>query len=166
MFEFHRIPYADKSKFYLELSREIEAQLDRAWFTNLSNASAALMAHLPELNWAGFYLADDENELLLGPFQGLPACLRIAFGRGVCGTAVLTRATQLVHDVHTFPGHIACDARSQSEIVVPMMAGGRVLGVLDLDSPVKGRFDHEDQRGLEAIVANLVAKSEWPQKFV
>ena len=155
----------DKEEFYRELAGEIEGMLDRAWFTNLANASAAISAHLPDLNWAGFYLAV-ERELILGPFQGLPACLRIPFGRGVCGASADRQETMLVADIHAFPGHIACDARSQSEIVVPLVLDGRVLGVLDLDSPNKNRFDEQDCRGLEAIAAILIRGTSWPTSFV
>ncbi|QFT90201.1 Free methionine-R-sulfoxide reductase [Bacillus sp. THAF10] len=125
---------------------------------NLSNASALLNAFLDKVNWVGFYLTDEqkENMLVLGPFQGLPACVRIPFGRGVCGTAASTQETQLVADVHAFPGHIACDAASQSEIVVPMVVEGKFIGVLDIDSPVKDRFDEVDKQYLERFVAVLL----------
>lgn len=122
---------------------------------NLSNASALLNQFLDRVNWVGFYLADGE-ELVLGPFQGLPACVRIPFGKGVCGTAASERKTQRIADVHSFPGHIACDAASQSEIVIPLLKDGRVLGVLDIDSPEKDRFDETDEKMLEAFVAALV----------
>jgi L-methionine (R)-S-oxide reductase len=122
---------------------------------NLSNASALLKHSLPDTNWAGFYLFDG-NELVLGPFQGLPACIRIPLGRGVCGTAASQRRTLVVDDVHTFPGHIACDAASNSEIVVPLVKGGELLGVLDIDSPLKHRFDDEERRFLERFAAIIV----------
>ena len=129
--------------------------------SNLANISALLKQCLQRTNWAGFYLWDDRTaQLLLGPFQGLPACTRIALGKGVCGTAVSTRRTQLVPDVHEFPGHIACDGASQSEIVVPIVRGGEVLGVLDIDSPEKARFDAIDQKWLEDLVATLIPL--WP----
>ena len=121
---------------------------------NMANAAALLWQHLPGLNWAGFYRAVGE-ELVLGPFQGKAACVRIPFGRGVCGTAAATRRSQRVADVHAFPGHIACDVASAAELVVPIMAGGRLLGVLDLDSPTPGRFDAADQAGCEALMALL-----------
>jgi L-methionine (R)-S-oxide reductase len=121
---------------------------------NMANAAALLWEYLPDLNWAGFY-RNVGGELVLGPFQGKAACIRIPFGSGVCGTAAATRETQLVEDVHAFPGHIACDAASNSEIVVPIIVDGEVLGVLDLDSPHVGRFDGEDQAGCEALVALL-----------
>ena len=128
---------------------------------NMANAAALIWQWLPDLNWAGFYrLVGDE--LVLGPFQGKPACIRIALGQGVCGTAAATRATQVVADVHAFPGHIACDAASRSELVAPLVAGGkdngRLIGVLDLDSPTPGRFDAEDARGCEALAALLAAR--------
>jgi L-methionine (R)-S-oxide reductase len=121
---------------------------------NLSNASALLNQFLDTVNWVGFYLWK-EDELVLGPFQGLPACVRIQGGKGVCGTAVSEKKTQLVADVHQFPGHIACDAASQSEIVVPIMKDGEIFGVLDIDSPIKNRFDEIDQKYLEQFVKTL-----------
>ena len=121
---------------------------------NMANAAALIWEYLPDLNWAGFYRAVGEG-LVLGPFQGKAACIRIPFGQGVCGAAAASRQTQLVEDVHAFPGHIACDAASASELVVPVVASGRLLGVLDLDSPSVGRFDAEDQAGCEALMALL-----------
>jgi len=123
---------------------------------NLSNASALLNQFLDRVNWVGFYLTED-TELVLGPFQGLPACVRIPFGRGVCGTSAEQKVTVLVEDVHQFPGHIACDAASQSEIVVPMVKkDGTLLGVLDIDSPEKSRFDETDQKYLELFISALM----------
>lgn len=159
---------ANKEKFYSELYAEIESLLDLAWFTNLSNASAALKFHLRDVNWAGFYLAQssagstDQDQLLLGPFQGLPACLRIAYGRGVCGTAAQKRETVVVDDVDRFPGHIACDSASRSEIVIPLIQGHRLLGVLDIDSPILNRFDDTDRVGLEKIAKLLSERTQWP----
>jgi L-methionine (R)-S-oxide reductase len=121
---------------------------------NMANAAAILWEYLPDLNWAGFY-RNIGDELVLGPFQGRAACIRIPVGKGVCGTAAQTRATQLVADVHAFPGHIACDAASRSELVVPILAGGRVVAVIDLDSPTPARFDAEDAAGVEAIARML-----------
>lgn len=121
---------------------------------NLANAAALLYHTLDGLNWAGFYLLEGDT-LVLGPFQGRPACIEIPVGRGVCGTAVAEGKTQLVPDVHQFPGHIACDSASNSEIVVPIRADGKIVGVLDLDSPYIGRFTKEDQAGLEAFVRVL-----------
>jgi L-methionine (R)-S-oxide reductase len=123
---------------------------------NLSNASALLNQFLENINWVGFYLTDGE-ELVLGPFQGLPACVRIPFGKGVCGTAAMKKQTVRVADVHQFPGHIACDAASQSEIVVPMIKNDRVIGVLDIDSPIKNRFDELDEQYLQQFVDVLVS---------
>lgn len=124
---------------------------------NMANAAALLWQYLPELNWAGFYRLIG-NELVLGPFQGKPACIRIALGSGVCGTAAATLEPQVVADVHAFPGHIACDADSASEIVVPLVRGGVLLGVLDLDSPRPGRFDAEGAAGCSAIGALLASR--------
>jgi L-methionine (R)-S-oxide reductase len=151
---------ADKTAFYLELDQQlaslIEGEPDA--IANAANMSALLYHAMPELNWAGFYfLPEGTDVLVVGPFQGKPACVRIPISKGVCGTAVATRETILVPDVHAFPGHIACDAASQSELVVPLIRDGRVLGVLDLDSPRAGRFDADDQIGIERLVARYVA---------
>jgi len=127
---------------------------------NSANAAALLYFGLPDVNWAGVYLLRGA-ELVVGPFQGRPACIRIALGRGVCGTAALRRATIVVADVHEFPGHIACDSASLSEIVVPLVSGSRLVGVLDLDSPRRARFTDVDARGLEAFAATLAAGSDW-----
>jgi L-methionine (R)-S-oxide reductase len=124
---------------------------------NMANLSALLMDWLPDLNWAGFYRAID-GELVLGPFQGKAACIRIPFGQGVCGTAAATATSQCVADVHAFPGHIACDAASRSELVVPVRVANTVTAVIDLDSPLPGRFDAEDQAGLEALAAALALR--------
>ena len=124
---------------------------------NMANVAALVWQAIPDLNWAGFYrLIDDE--LVLGPFQGKAACIRIPLGKGVCGTAAATRETQVVADVHAFPGHIACDAASRSELVVPIVRGDALLGVLDLDSPLPGRFDQEDAAGCEALAALLAER--------
>ena len=123
---------------------------------NAANCAAAIWQHLPSLNWAGFYLLRDGG-LVVGPFQGKPACVRIALGAGVCGTAALRRETVVVPDVHEFPGHIACDAASRSEIVVPLLRGQTLLGVLDLDSPQPARFTAADAEGLEAVAAAWAA---------
>jgi GAF domain-containing protein len=150
--------FTDKATGYVELDRQLRALLagERDLVANAANTAALLWHALPGLNWAGFYLGRDD-ELVLGPFQGKPACVRIAVGRGVCGTAAATRQTVVVPDVHAFPGHIACDAASNSEIVVPLLRGGDLLGVLDLDSPHPGRFDDGDRQGLERIAASFVA---------
>ena len=125
---------------------------------NLANASALLWQSLEDINWAGFYLAEG-GLLVLGPFQGKPACIEIPWGKGVCGTAAEQNATQLVPDVHAFPGHIACDCASRSEIVIPLHRGGRVIGVLDIDSPLPARFSEEDRRGVEACAGILEKES-------
>ncbi|MGE7953699.1 MULTISPECIES: GAF domain-containing protein [unclassified Lysinibacillus] len=142
---------------YDTLAKQLDALLtgesDR--IANFSNASALLNQFLTNINWVGFYLLQGE-ELVLGPFQGLPACFRIPIGRGVCGTAVEKEETMVVKDVHAFPGHIACDAASQSEIVIPLIKEGVVLGVLDIDSPIINRFSKEDQEGLELFVKTLL----------
>ncbi len=150
-----------RAQLYAELDRALAGLVagERDGIANFANAAALLYAWLPDLNWAGFYLARGEG-LVVGPFQGQPACVRIALGQGVCGTAAATRRTVIVPDVHAFPGHIACDAASNSEIVVPLVKDGRLLGVMDLDSPRLGRFDAEDGRGLEAFAARLVAASD------
>lgn len=127
--------------------------------SNLSNAAALLYHDLADINWAGFYLVES-GLLVLGPFQGKPACVEIQIGHGVCGTAVAEDRTQVVADVHQFPGHIACDCASNSEIVVPIHAGGRTVGVLDIDSPSAGRFTEEDRAGLEAFV-RILEKGLW-----
>jgi GAF domain-containing protein len=138
-----------------QLKALMESETNR--IANLSNASALLNQFLKEINWVGFYLYEQEkNELVLGPFQGLPACVRIPLGKGVCGTVAAERKTIRVEDVHQFPGHIACDAASQSEIVVPMIKAGQLIGVLDIDSPIINRFDEIDQSMLEQFVHALV----------
>jgi len=152
-----------KADVYRELLAQARGLLaDEPDRVALAANFAALVYHaLPELNWAGFYFFDGV-ELVVGPFQGKPACVRIALGRGVCGTAAVTRRTQLVADVHAFPGHIACDAASRSEIVVPLFAGDRLIGVWDVDSPVVERFDHEDQTGMEALCREFM-QALYPQ---
>ncbi|SCY41450.1 GAF domain-containing protein [Pseudomonas sp. NFACC37-1] len=136
------------------LSAQLESLLadERDFIANAAQFSAFLSSQLDDLNWAGFYLNRNE-ELVLGPFQGQIACVRIPFGRGVCGTAAATRQTQRVEDVHAFAGHIACDSASNSELVVPLVKGGRLIGVLDLDSPKLARFTEHDQAGIEALAA-------------
>ncbi|PRS44333.1 histidine kinase [Bacillus sp. RJGP41] len=130
----------------------IEDETNR--IANLSNAAALLNQFLDEINWVGFYLYE-EDQLILGPFQGLPACVRIPMGKGVCGTSAATEKTLRIEDVHQFPGHIACDAASRSEIVIPLMKAGKLLGVLDIDSPITDRFDEMDQQGLEKFAEIL-----------
>ncbi|MDF2649759.1 MAG: histidine kinase, partial [Paenibacillus sp.] len=147
---------------YALLIQQVEALIhdEPNRIANLANAAALLGQFLSDVNWVGFYLLDetrDKKELVLGPFQGLPACVRIPLGKGVCGTSAERRETVLVPDVHAFPGHIACDAASQSEIVVPILVGNELIGVLDIDSPIKSRFDDIDQQYLEQFVQKLAA---------
>lgn len=158
MYQF-AITAEDKPALYRELHGALDALTadEPDAIANMANAAALLWQYLPGLNWAGFY-RHVGGELVLGPFQGKPACIRIAMGKGVCGTAAATRETQVVADVHAFPGHIACDADSRSELVVPIVAGGRLLGVLDLDSPEPGRFDAADAAGCEALMALLAPR--------
>ena len=147
----------DKSKNYRLLTKQLKALIEGETnlIANLSNASALLNQCLDDINWVGFYLYE-EGQLILGPFQGLPACIRIPLGKGVCGTAAEKREIMRVMDVHQFPGHIACDAASQSEIVLPIVKDGHLIGVLDIDSPSKNRFDQEDESGLKQFVDVLV----------
>ena len=149
---------------YDELARDLAALLsgERDFIANAANTAALIYDALPGLNWAGFYLYKS-GELVLGPFQGKPACVRIAVGRGVCGTAVEKAETILVEDVHEFPGHIACDAASRSELVVPLILDGEVFGVLDIDSPIPSRFDADDQAGIEGIVEIFIAATTWDE---
>jgi len=156
MYDFAPADSADKAALHADLTEAAAAIVtgEPDAIANMANVSALIWQFLPDLNWAGFYrLVGDE--LVLGPFQGKAACIRIALGKGVCGTAAATRETQLVEDVHAFPGHIACDAASASEVVVPIVHEGRLIGVLDLDSPVAARFDTEDAAGLEALCARI-----------
>lgn len=152
----------DKQELYQLLDIQLCALLEgeTELIPNLANASALLFQALEDINWAGFYLWTG-TELLLGPFQGMPACVHIAPGRGVCGTAAQNLSTQRVEDVHQFPGHIACDAASRSEIVIPLHQEGRLLGVLDIDSPSAGRFDEMDQQGLEVLANRLIKACRW-----
>ncbi len=149
----------DKTTFYRELADALRGLVadEPDPVANMSNAAALIFHGLPDLNWAGFYRNID-GALVLGPFQGKAACIRIPFGRGVCGTAAATRTAQRVDDVHAFPGHIACDAASRSELVVPLVAGDRLLGVLDLDSPLPARFDEADEAGCIALAHVLTAR--------
>jgi L-methionine (R)-S-oxide reductase len=153
---------ADRATIYADLLRSLPALLaaERDLIANTANFAALVFHTLPDLNWAGWYFLRGE-QLVLGPFQGKPACVRIGIGRGVCGTAAQRRASVLVPDVHAFPGHIACDGDSRSELVVPALRrDGTLLGVFDLDSPSAGRFDERDQRGMEAAVGALIAASD------
>ena len=158
MYDF-KIAASDKAELWRQLVQAADALTDGEpdAVANMANVSALLWESLPDLNWAGFY-RNVEGELVLGPFQGRAACIRIPFGKGVCGTAAAERATQLVEDVHAFPGHIACDAASRSELVVPIVRGETLLGVLDLDSPKPARFDREDAAGCEVLAALLAER--------
>jgi L-methionine (R)-S-oxide reductase len=159
------IQAASKAEFYASYNRQLAAVLqgERDWICNLAQTSALLMQLLPDLNWAGFYLRKD-GELVLGPFQGKVACVRIKVGQGVCGTAAARRETVIVPNVHEFPGHITCDSASNSEIVIPLLHRGELLGVLDLDSPRLARFDSADAAGLAESVRLLLAASDLPGK--
>jgi len=165
--------FADKPRAYGALARDLESLLagERNGIANMANAAALIFAVLPDLNWAGFYLpamsASGSLELVVGPFQGKPACVRIAMGRGVCGTAAVRRATLVIQDVDAFDDHIACDSASRSEIVVPLLRPGIAgeagfVGVLDLDSPRLARFDEADRAGLERLAAIIVSACDWP----
>ncbi|HET7452609.1 MAG TPA: GAF domain-containing protein [Thermoanaerobaculia bacterium] len=154
---------APKPELYAALARSLESLIagEPDPIANLANAAALVWEALPAINWAGFYLLRD-GELVLGPFQGKAACVRIPVGKGVCGTAADRRESIVVEDVNRFPGHIACDAASRSEIVVPLIAAGRLVGVLDVDAPAVGRFDADDRRGLEAVAAIVAVKLSGP----
>jgi len=156
MFDFQPADPADKPGLYRDLLAAADAitagEADPV--ANMANCAALMSEFLPDLNWAGFY-RNIAGELVLGPFIGRPACIRIPFGRGVCGTAAAAARTVLVEDVHAFPGHIACDAVTRSEIVTPVIRGGQIVAIIDLDSPVPARFDQADQLGIEALAALL-----------
>jgi len=166
VFTVDKIEARNPEEFYRQLNTYliglIEDEVD--WLASLSNAAALLYLLIENINWAGFYLYK-QGELVLGPFQGKPACTRIPLGKGVCGTAAQTREIQVVKDVDLFPGHIACDAASKSEIVIPIIKGNRLIGVLDIDSPVKARFDDRDARGLSDFVDILNRYIDWPEIF-
>ena len=150
---------------YSLLLAQAEALIaEEPWYVAaMSNLSALVMESLPDLNWAGFYLVRDGG-LTIGPFQGRPACIRIPSGKGVCGTALMRNETVIVPDVHAFPGHIACDSASRSEIVIPLRRGGKVAAVLDIDSPLPDRFSPEDAAGLERLVRLIESKVEFPDE--
>jgi len=163
MKEMKRLSGETKDLFYENLNLQLKGLIEEEpdWLANLANASALLYMMLDNINWAGFYLYKG-GELVLGPFQGKPACTRIPLGKGVCGTAARRKETVIVPDVHAFPGHIACDGASNSEIVVPILTGeGDILGVLDIDSPVFGRFDEKDAAYLEAFIEILKEHVDW-----
>jgi L-methionine (R)-S-oxide reductase len=160
-----RYDFRDKVSDYASLADELNGLLsgESDLIANAANTAALLFDALPDINWAGFYFLRGsplQAELVVGPFQGKPACVRIPLGKGVCGTVAVTRATLVVPDVHEFPGHIACDAASRSEIVVPLIKGDKLLGVLDIDSPRVARFDAADRRGIERVAAIFVAASD------
>ena len=159
MYAFDIDPDAPKAQLYDDLHSAAMALVEGEpdGIANMANVAALIWQFLPGLNWAGFY-RKVEGELVLGPFVGKPACIRIALGSGVCGTAAASGETQRVEDVHAFPGHIACDAASQSELVVPVLHAGRVTHVIDLDSPRTGRFDAEDQAGIERLARSLAGR--------
>jgi L-methionine (R)-S-oxide reductase len=153
-----RYDFRNKPADYASLAEELNGLLagEQDFIANAANTAALLFDALPDINWAGFYFLRN-GELVVGPFQGKPACVRIPLGKGVCGTAAATRKTIVVQDVHEFPGHIACDAASQSEIVVPLLRGDHLLGVLDIDSPSVGRFDEADRQGIERLATLFTA---------
>lgn len=161
MFDGGDRPTGTKAEIYAELASQLRGLLEgeRDAIANAANMAALIAWGLADLNWAGFYVMRS-GELVLGPFVGKPACVRIAVGKGVCGAAAAQKTTMLVEDVHAFPGHIACDAASRSELVVPILRDGAVVGVLDLDSPNLARFDDEDRNGCEALVALYTAGSD------
>ncbi|SNS59753.1 GAF domain-containing protein [Sphingomonas laterariae] len=156
MYQFAIAENQDKPAFYRALAEALDALTagEPDGIANMANAAALMWEYLPDLNWAGFYRAQGEV-LVLGPFQGKAACIRIPFGKGVCGAAAASATAQLVADVHAFPGHIACDAASASELVVPVIRDGRVIAVIDLDSPTPGRFDAEDEAGITRLAGIL-----------
>ena len=158
-------PAAKRASYEL-LVAQVRSVLEgeRDWLANLAQFAALVHQSVPQLNWAGFYMAHGQ-ELRVGPFQGKVACVRIPFTRGVCGACASTREIQLVEDVHAFPGHIACDSASASELVLPVVVGERLVAVFDLDSPVKARFDADDSRGFAAAVAVLASGTDWPATF-
>ncbi|MFN7815482.1 MAG: GAF domain-containing protein [Burkholderiales bacterium] len=168
MFANNALTAPNKTELYADLNKQLKSLLDgeRDFIANAANFSALLFNLLPDLNWAGFYLMRGD-ELILGPFQGKPACVRIPVHpspRGVCGNTAFHRRTFLVPNVHEFPGHIACDSASNSEVVIPILNGDHLVGVLDLDSPNLNRFDTQDQSGLELMVATFIAATDLPAK--
>ena len=159
----------NKTEFYADLNRDFNALMagETSFLATLANTSALLYERLTDVNWAGFYLLEDDT-LVLGPFQGKIACVRIPVGRGVCGTAVARNQVQRIEDVHAFDGHIACDAASNSEIVFPLRVNGQIIGVLDIDSPAYGRFTAEDEQGLRTLVEHLeklIAATDYQKIF-
>ena len=165
-FQLEKQETGSKAELYSNLAAQLRSLLEdeRDLIANAANMASVLYHSLPDLNWAGFYLYKD-NELVLGPFQGEPACVRIAMGKGVCGTAARIRETVVVANVHEFPGHIACDSKSNSEIVVPLIMDHQLIGVLDLDSPLLGRFDEADAQGLNELVEIFIHSSSLEFKL-
>lgn len=167
MHAFGEIEANSKAAFYEQVSAQVRGLIheERNELANLSNVTALLHMHLKDINWVGFYLwYETEQQLILGPFQGKPACIRIALGKGVCGGVARDRVAVVVDDVFTFPGHIACDPDSRSEVVIPLVKEGRLLGVLDIDSPHKNRFDDADAKGLSALVACLLEGTDFSRR--
>lgn len=167
MFDISRESFDTREEFYGYLNSTLESLIsdESDWLANLSNSAALLWMLMEDINWAGFYLYK-KGELVLGPFQGKVACTHIQIGKGVCGTAAEERKTQLVKNVHEFPGHIACDSASNSEIVIPIIINDKLIGVLDIDSPKLGRFDEEDKKYLEEFVNILEKYIKFPSEFV
>ncbi|MBN2795549.1 MAG: GAF domain-containing protein [Clostridia bacterium] len=159
-----QIKFETKEQTYKYMNIKLTGLIgsEEDWLANLSNASALIWLLIEDINWAGFYLYK-KGKLILGPFQGKPACVNIEIGKGVCGTAAETRTTQLVKNVHDFPGHIACDSASNSEIVIPIIHNNELIGVLDIDSPIMNRFDEDDLKGFEKFVQTLNKYMDWSQ---
>lgn len=167
MIEINKFEHKTKDDFYEDLCNTLRALIsdEKDWLANLANASALLWMMLDDINWSGFYFYKND-QLVLGPFQGKPACTHIELGKGVCGKAAITRETQVVENVHEFPGHIACDSQSNSEIVLPIIKNDKLIGVLDIDSPLYSRFDQTDRKYLEEFVAILNKYVAYPDKFI
>lgn len=167
MITIEKLDFESKSKFYgymnMKLLGMVSSESD--WLASMANSAALLWQLFDDINWAGYYVYKD-NQLVLGPFQGKAACTKIAMDKGVCGAAATLRKVQLVKNVHEFSGHIACDSASNSEIVLPIIKDGILIGVLDIDSPILNRFDEEDQKGLEKFVETLVKYVDFPEKFI
>lgn len=161
------VEFEKKEQLYKYMNIKLVGLLDSEedWLANLSNASALIWLLIKDINWAGFYLYKNDK-LILGPFQGKPACTKIELDKGVCGAAATSLQTQLVKNVHDFPGHIACDGASQSEVVVPIVKDGKLIGVLDIDAPILNRFDEDDKAGFERFVNTMVKMVNWPDEFI
>lgn len=161
------VEFEKKDQLYKYMNIKLVGLLDSEedWLANLSNASALIWLLIKDINWVGFYLYKNEK-LILGPFQGKPACTKIELDRGVCGAAATTLETQLIKNVQDFPGHIACDGASKSEVVVPIVKDGKLLGVLDIDAPILNRFDEEDKAGFQRFVNTMIKMVNWPDEFI